>query len=77
MIYKIMNYLCPDNLRGRLVTSSQISNYPTRNQLDLDSQMQNEEFSKSSFFYSCAKKLNEIPLEIKLTCMITIFKIKV
>ena len=26
MIYRIMNGLCPDNLRGRLVTRSQISN---------------------------------------------------
>ena len=35
MIYEIMNGLCPDNLRGRLVTRSQISNYPARNQLIL------------------------------------------
>ena len=49
MIYKIMNGLCPDNLRGRLVTRSQISNYPTRNQLDLDTPRQNLEFSKNSF----------------------------
>ena len=41
MIYKMMSGLCPDNLRGRLVTKSQISNYPTRNQLDLDTPRQN------------------------------------
>ena len=49
MIYKIMNGLCPDNLRGRLVTRSQIYNYPTRNQLDFDTPRQNLEFSKNSF----------------------------
>ena len=48
MIYKMMNGLCPENLRGRL----EISNYTTRNQFDLDSLRQNLEFSKSSFFYS-------------------------
>ena len=65
MIYKIMNGLCPDNLRGRIVTRSQISNYQTRYQLDLDTPRQNLEFSKSSFFYFDAKTWNEIPLEIR------------
>lgn len=65
MIYEIMNGLCLDNLRGRLVTRSQISNYRTRNQLDLNTPRQNLEFSKSSFFYSVAKTWNEIPLEKK------------
>ena len=76
MIYKIMNGLCPDNLRGRLVTRSQIPNYPTRNQLDLDTPRQSLEFSKSSFFYSGAKTWNEIPLEIRMSSTITIFKRK-
>ena len=76
MIYKIMNGLCPDNLRGRLVTTSQISNYPTRNHLDLDTPRQNLEFSKTSFFYSGAKTWNEIPLEISMSSTITIFKRK-
>ena len=76
MIYKIMNGLCPDNLRRRLVTRSQISNYPTRNQLDLDTPRQNLEFSKSSFFYSGAKTWNEIPLEIRRSSTITMFKRK-
>ena len=76
MIYKIMNGLCLDNLRGRLVTRSQISNYPTKNQLDLDTLRQNLEFSKSSFFYSGARTRNEIPLEISMSSTITIFKRK-
>ena len=66
-----MNGLCPDNLRGRLATRSQISNYPTRNQLDLDTPRQNLEFSKNSFFYSGAKTWNEIPLEIRRSSTIT------
>ena len=66
MIYKTMNGLCSDNLRGRLGTRSQISNYRTRNQLDLGAPRQNLEFSKSSFFYSGAKTWNEIPLEIRI-----------
>ena len=74
MIYKIMNGLCPDNLRGRLVTKSLISNYPTRNQLDLDTPRQNLEFSKGMFFYSGAKAWNQIPLEIRLSSTITTFK---
>ena len=76
MIFKIMNGLCPDNLRGRLVTRSQISNFPTRNHLDLDTPRQNLEFSKSSFFYSGAKTWNKIPLEIRMSSTITIFKRK-
>ena len=76
MIYKIMNGLCPENLRGRLVTRSQISNYPTRNQLDLHTPRQNLEFSKGSFFYSGAKAWNQIPLEIRMSSTITTFKRK-
>ena len=76
MIYKIMNGLCPDNLAGRLVTRSQISNYRTRNQLDLDIPRQNLRFSKSSFFYSGPKTWNEIPLEIRRSSTITMFKRK-
>ena len=76
MIYKIMNGLCPDNLRWRLVTRSQISNYPKRSQLDLDTTWQSLEFSESSFFYSCAKKWNEIPLEIRMSSTITMLKKK-
>ena len=76
MIYKIMNGLCTDNLRGRLVTRSQISNYRTRNQLDLDTQGRTLECSKSSFFYSGAKTSNEIPLEIRMGSTITMFKRK-
>ena len=75
MIYKILNGLCPDNLRGRLVSRSQISNYRTRNQLDLETPRQNLEFSKNSFFYSGAKTWNEIQLEIG-SSTITMFKRK-
>ena len=53
MIFKIVNGLCPDNLRGRLVTRSQIPNYPARNQLDLGTPRQSLEFSKSSFLLWC------------------------
>ena len=53
MIYKIINGLCPDNLKGRLATRSQISNYSTRNYLDLDIPRQNLEFSKKSFLLWC------------------------
>ena len=76
MIYKIMNGLCPDNLRGRLITRSEISNYPTRNQFDLDIPRQNLEFSKRSFFYSGAKTWNEIPLQIRMSSTINTFKRK-
>ena len=76
MMYKIMYGFCPDNLRGRLVTRSQISNYPARNQLDLDTPRQNLEFSKNSFFYSGAKTWNEIPLEIRMSSTITVFRRK-
>ena len=68
--------ICPDNLRGRLVTRSQISSYQTRNQLDIDTPRQNLEFSKNSFFYSGAKTWNEIPLEIRASSTITLFKRK-
>ena len=76
MIYKIMNGLCPDNFRGRIVARSQISNYRTRYQLDIDTPRQNLEFSESSFFYSGAKTWNEIPLEIGMSSTIIMFKRK-
>ena len=41
LIYKIISGLYPDNLKGRLATRSQISNYSTRNYLDLDIPRQN------------------------------------
>ena len=76
MIYRIMNGFCQDNLRGRLVTRSQISNYRTRNWLGLATPRQNLEFSKSSFFYSGAKTWNKIPLEIRMSSTITMLKRK-
>ena len=65
MIYKIVNGLCPDSLRGRLVPRSQLSSYSTRNQLDLDIPRLNLEFSKSNFFYSRVMTWDNIPLEIR------------
>ena len=53
LIYKITNGLCPDNLKGRLATRSQISNYSTRNYIDLDILRQNLEFSKEFFLLWC------------------------
>ena len=76
MIYKIINGLCPDNLKGRLATRSQISNYSTRNYLNLDILRQNLEFFKKSFFYCGAQTWNEIPVQIKTSSTITTFKKK-
>ena len=76
MIYKIINGLCPDNLREILATRSQISNNLTRHYLDLDIPRQNLEFSKKSFFYCGAQMWNEIPIQIKTSSMITTFKKK-
>ena len=76
MIYKIINGLCPDNLKGRLATRSQISNYSTRNYLDLDIPRQNLEFPKKSIFYCGAQTWNEIPKQIKTSSTITMFKMK-
>ena len=36
MTYKMMNGFCPDSLRGKFITRSEISSYLTRNQLDID-----------------------------------------
>ena len=74
MIYKKVNGLCPDNLKGKLVTRSQISNYSTRNCLHLDIPRQNLDFSKRSFFYYGAQTWNEIPLQIRMSSTITTFK---
>ena len=76
IIYKIINGLCPDNLKGRLATRSQISNYSTRNYLDLDIPRQNLEFSKKSFFYCGAQTWNEIPIQTKMSSTIATFKKK-
>ena len=50
MTCKMMNGLCPDSLRGRFITRSEVSRYLTRSQLDIDIPTQNLEFSKGSFF---------------------------
>ena len=76
MIYKIINGLCPDNLKGKLITRSQISNYSTRNCLHLDIPRQNLEFPKRSFFYCGAQTWNKIPLQIRMSSTITTFKKK-
>ena len=67
MIYKIINGLCPDNLKGRLVTRSQISNYSTRNCLHLDIPRQNLQLSKNSFFY-CGAQPFPLYLALPFTC---------
>ena len=77
MVYKILNGLCPENFKGRLVIRSQISSYRTRNQLDLDTPRQNLELSKGNFFYSSAKAWNEISLQIRMCSNIPTFKKKV
>ena len=64
MIYKILNGLCQDSLRMRLVFRSQLSNYSTRNQLDLDIPRLNLEFSKNNF-YSEVKTWNDIPFKLE------------
>ena len=74
MTYKMMNGLCPDNLKGKFITRSEISRYSTRNQLDIDIPRQNLEFSKGSFFHSGAKIWNEIPRNIKMSPTISMFK---
>ena len=74
MTYKIMNGLCPDSLRGRFITRSEISGYSTRNMLDIDIPRQNLEFSKGSFFHSGAKTWNEIPINIRINPTISMFK---
>ena len=74
MTYKMMNGLCPDILRGRFMTRPEISSYSTRNQLDIDIPRQNLEFTKGSFFHSGAKTWNEIPINIRLSPTISMFK---
>ena len=76
MISKIVNGLCPDTLRGRLIPRSQLSSYSTRNQSDLDILRLNLEFSKNNFFYSRVKTWNSIPLEIRTSPTTTMFKRK-
>ena len=56
MIYRIINGLCPDNLKGRLATRSQISNYSTRSYLDLDIPRQN--------VYHVQKEIKGIPAKL-------------
>lgn len=74
MICKMMNGLCPDSLRDRFRTRSEISSYSTRNELDIDIPGQNLEFSTESFFYSGVKTWNEIPINIRMSPTISIFK---
>ena len=76
MIYKITNDLCPDSLKGRFSTRSQLSNYRLRNSLDIDVPRQNLEFSKRSFYYPAAKVWNGIPPNIRQSPTIYTFKKK-
>ena len=76
MIYKITNDLCPDSLKGRFSTTSQLSNYRLRNSLDIDMPRQNLEFSKRSYYYSATKVWNEIPPNIRQSPTIYTFKKK-
>ena len=76
MIYKILNCLCPDNIRWRLIPRSQLSSNSTRNQLDLHITRLHLEFSKNDFLFSRVKTWNSIPLEIRSSPTITIFKRK-
>ena len=74
MIYKIINGLCPDNLKGRLTTRSQISNYSTRNYLDLNTPGQKLRILQKECFYCGANTWNEIPLQIRTSSTTTTFK---
>ena len=74
MMYKMMNGLCPDSLRGKFITRSEISTYSTRNQVVIGITRQNLEFSKGSFFHSGTKTWNEIPRNIRMSPTISMFK---
>ena len=74
MTYNMMNDFCPNSLRGRFVTRSEISCYSTRNQLDIGIPKLNLKFSKGTFFYSGAKTWNEIPGNIRMSPTISMFK---
>ena len=74
MVYKIINGLCPDSLKGKLVTRPQISNYSTGNCLHLDIPRQNLEFSKRNSFYCGAQTWNETTFHVKMSSKITSFK---
>ena len=65
MMYKTINDSCPDSLKGRFSTRSQLSTYELRNSLDIDVRRLNSEFSKKSFHYSGAKVWHEIPINIR------------
>ena len=49
MIYKIVNGLCTDWIEGKLVPRSQLSNFSTRNQLELEIPSLSLERSKNNF----------------------------
>ena len=76
MIYKIINSLCPDSLKGKLVTIAQISNYSKRHVLHLDIPRQCLEFSKRDVFYCGEQTWNEIPLNIRMDPTVNFFKKK-
>ena len=76
MTYKILNNLCPGSLHRKFTVRSQISSYETRNCHDISIPKQNLEFSKRSFHYSVAKLSNEIPLQIRNSSTIFVFKRK-
>ena len=58
------------------IVSIKLSNYSTRNYLDLDIPRQNLEFSKKSIFYCGAQVWNEIPLQMRTSSTITTSKMK-
>ena len=65
MVYKILNQLCPENLRSKFHLRSDYSRYNTRFCRNIQIPKYNLAYAKKGFSYSALKTWNEIPLNIR------------
>ena len=62
--YKVENGLCPENLKNKFITRSNILGYNRRKIDDLEIPWLRLEYCKKSFGYQGASTWNEVPKQI-------------
>ena len=73
-MFKISNKICPESLRDKFAERSMISKYGTRNKTDLQIPRLNLDFSRKCFIYTGLKTWNCIPIHIRGSNTLNLFK---
>ena len=74
--YKVINGVCPENLKKKFTNRSNISRYNTRKIDDFEIPRLRLEYCTKSFGYNGASTWNEIPKQVRNSASLSSFKVR-